>query len=291
MFFYDAKGSDLFEQITRLPEYYLTRTEIKILHHMAEELKEHCHHVDVIEFGSGDCKKISILFDAIPDKYLQTIRYIPFDVSIDAVKKSSEILSQRFPSLQIHGIVADFVTQLEVIQKDTEKIICFLGSTIGNFPPEQSISFLKNLQAIMNQDDFLLIGFDRVKQKEIIESAYNDSQMITEQFNKNILQVVNTLVNTDFNPDLFDHVAFYNQDLSRIEMHLRAQKDLEISCPSLAQPLKLKKNETIHTENSYKFTEEQIHKLAQQSGLTIEKILSDEHQWFSLVLLSKRRED
>jgi L-histidine Nalpha-methyltransferase len=291
MFFYDAKGSHLFEQITGLPEYYLTRTEITLLHEIVEDLRDHCHHIDLIEFGSGDCKKISILLDTLPKESLRTIRYIPFDVSIDAIKKSSEILSKRYPDLHIHGIVADFNTQLDVIWKDTKKIICFLGSTIGNFSPIQASAFLTDLQRIMNPDDLLLIGFDRVKQKEVIESAYNDMQLLTEQFNKNILQVVNNLISTDFDPDLFDHIAFYNEESSRIEMHLKAQRDLEISCPGLSSPLTIKKNETIHTENSYKFSEEHINRLAEHTGLRIKRIISDENQWFSLVLFSKNRRE
>lgn len=287
MFFYDAKGSHLFEQITTLPEYYLTRTEIGLLQQIAEIIKDQCHHVDLIEFGSGDCKKISILLDALSEESLHTIRYIPFDVSRGAVQKSSEILRQRYPDLHIHGIVADFTTQLDVIKKDTRKIICFLGSTIGNFKPKQATTFLQDVQRIMNPDDRVLIGFDRVKQKAIIESAYNDSQMLTERFNKNILNVVNKLIDTDFDPELFDHIAFYNHELSRIEMHLKARKNLTVSCPGLSSPLIIKKNETIHTENSYKFSDEDIHTLAQDSGLMIESIISDENQWFSLVLFSK----
>lgn len=288
IFFYDGKGSHLFEQITTLPEYYLTRTEISLLHTIAEKLKDDIHHIDLVEFGSGDCKKISILLDALSEKSRRSIRYIPFDVSLDAVKKSSEILTDRYPELRIHGIVADFITQLDVIPKDTKKIICFLGSTIGNFSPKQTIRFLSDLRQIMNHDDHLLIGFDRVKQKEVIEQAYNDSQLLTEQFNKNILEVVNKLIDTDFDPFMFDHVAFYNEELSRIEMHLKAQKTHKISSPTFSSPLLIKKDEMIHTENSYKFTKDHIYMLAQKSGLTIDEIVSDENEWFSLVLFSKK---
>jgi len=200
-FFYDAKGSHLFEEITKLPEYYLTRTEIDLLKQVADDIKKKCHHIDLIEFGSGNCTKISILLGAIPNEFHPTVRYIPFDVSIDAVQKSSEILLKKFPNLQIHGIVADFMSQLNVIPANTQKIICFLGSTIGNFSMDQAVSFLTELGKIMNTDDLLLLGFDRVKKKDIIESAYNDKLRVTEQFNKNILSVINTLINTDFNPD------------------------------------------------------------------------------------------
>ena len=288
IFFYDAKGSHLFEQITTLPEYYLTRTEISLLHIIAEKLKDTIHHIDLVEFGSGDCKKISILLEPLSKQALHSIRYIPFDVSHDAVKKSSEILTKKFPELRIHGIVADFITQLDVIPKESKKIICFLGSTIGNFSPIQTITFLSNLKRIMNPDDLLLIGFDRVKQKEIIEKAYNDTQLLTEKFNKNILEVVNNIVNTDFDPINFDHVAFYNEELSRIEMHLKAQKTHEVSSPSLPSKVLIKKDEMIHTENSYKFTKDQITMLARKSGLTIKEIISDENEWFSLVLFSRQ---
>lgn len=250
---------------------------------MKDELKD----IYIIEFGSGDCTKISLIVNAIPEIQRNSISYVPFDVSETAIRKSCNNLLRRFPRLSIHGIVADFMTQLDVLPAKSKKIICFLGSTIGNFSKKQSIRFLQDLEDIMHSGDRLLLGFDMVKDKEIIENAYNDSQKVTEKFNKNILHVVNDLIDTNFNPDDFAHVAFFNEEMSRIEMHLKAVENVEVFSPRLDAPLFLKKGETIHTENSYKFTIKQIEKLAQESHLDIEKIFTDGKKWFSLAILIK----
>jgi L-histidine N-alpha-methyltransferase len=285
--FYDEKGSKLFEEITKLPEYYLTSTELELLNDVAIELCYNLKNIDIVEFGSGDCTKISILLDAIPDEFIDTICYIPFDVSVVAVEKSSNILLERFPGIKIHGIVADFISQLDVIPKDRKKVYCFLGSTIGNFSIKNATQFLIDLNEIMQTDDLLLLGFDMLKNKEILEKAYNDSKNVTEKFNKNILNVVNEHIGTNFDPDNFEHIAFFNEDFSRIEMHLKAIKDLDIYCPICPINIEIKNGETIHTENSYKFKFEDIKNIASCAGLEIKKIFTDEDKWFSLVLLNK----
>lgn len=290
IFFYDAVGSELFEEITRLPEYYLTRTEIPLIIKAANHLQDRLRDVDIVEFGSGDPTKISLILDAVPEHLLHTITYIPVDVSDAVVKQSSALLLERYPGIKIRGVVADFFSQLDVIPKHSKKIFCFLGSTIGNFSPEKAQEFLINVSAIMNAGDILLVGFDMVKNIEILEKAYNDDSSITERFNKNILTVVNTYLDTDFNPDDFDHVAFYNQKHSRIEMHLKALRDLEITGSSLAEPLRIQQGETLHTENSYKFTVEDIYRFADAANLCIHHRYTDMHNWFSLVQFLKKGE-
>lgn len=287
VFFYDDKGSKLFEEITKLPEYYLTRTEIPLIKKAASHLSSRLRNVDIVEFGSGDCTKISILLESVPKEFRKTICYVPFDVSRTTVEKSSRILLSRFPEIKIHGIVADFMTQLDVIPKESKKVFCFLGSTIGNLSMEKAQFFLINLSRIMNSDDLLLLGFDMVKNKEVLENAYNDRQNVTEKFNKNILNVVNNYIDSDFNPDNFEHIAFYNEKLSRIEMHLKALRDLEIFCPDASSNISIKKGETIHTENSYKFTEKNIQSLAKGADLKIQNIYTDTNKWFSLLELKK----
>ena len=287
VFFYDAKGSKLFEEITKLSEYYLTRTEVTLLREAAPQIADKLRNVDIVEFGSGDCTKISILLDTIPEEFIDTVCYVQVDVSIDAVEKSSNILLNKFPGIRIHGIVADFISQLDVIPKDTKKVFCFLGSTIGNLSMEEAMKFLVELSEIMHSGDLLLLGFDMVKNKEVLEEAYNDSKHVTERFNKNILNVVNSHIGTDFDPNTFEHIAFYNERFSRIEMHLKAIKDLEIPCPSLPTTISIKKGETIHTENSYKFTDENIKNLASGADLEIQNIFTDKNKWFSLVQLIK----
>jgi L-histidine N-alpha-methyltransferase len=287
VFFYDYNGSKLFEEITKLSEYYLTRTEIDLLKEAAPQISDKLRNVDIIEFGSGDCIKVSILLDTIPKEFIDTVCYVPFDVSIDAVEKSSTILLNKFPGIRIQGIIADFISQLDVIPKDTKKVFCFLGSTIGNLSMEKAMQFLVDLSEIMCSGDLLLLGFDMVKSKEILEKAYNDSKNVTERFNKNILNVVNSHIGTDFDPDTFEHIAFYNERFSRIEMHLKAIKNLEISCPSLPTNIYIKKGETIHTENSYKYTDENIESLSSGAGLEVQNIFTDKNKWFSLVQLIK----
>ena len=287
MFFYDSIGSKLFEEITKLPEYYLTRTEMDLLYEAANQISDKLHDVDIVEFGSGDCTKISILLDRIPEEFIASICYIPVDVSIASVKKSSNILLNTYPRIRIHGIVADFITQLDVIPKDRKKVYCFLGSTIGNLSIEEAMKFLVNLNEIMRPGDLLLLGFDMIKSKEILNRAYNDSKKVTEQFNKNILNVINSHIGTNFDPNNFEHIAFYNEQFSRIEMHLRAIEDVEIFCPRLPTNISIKKGEAIHTENSYKFTNDNIKHLATGAGLEIQNIFTDENNWFSLVQLIK----
>ncbi len=290
-FFYDEAGSKLFEEITRLPEYYLTRTEKSILEKVALKIGRQLKNVDIIELGSGDCSKISILFKAIPDKELESIRYIPVDVSRAAIEKSASILLDNFSGLEIKGVVADFTKQLKLIPEGSKRVFCFFGSTIGNFTLKQADRLMDNLSKVMKPGDMLLLGVDRVKNKHIIEKAYNDRKKVTAKFNRNILNVVNSLIDTNFKPMDFEHVAFYNEEKSRIEMHLKAKKYLEISSPYLTDKIIIKKDETIHTENSYKFTNEYIHKLASILGLKIKNIFTDKNKWFSVIQFYKNSKD
>ncbi|MFW6124321.1 MAG: L-histidine N(alpha)-methyltransferase [Acidobacteriota bacterium] len=290
-FFYDAVGSKLFEEITRLPEYYLTRIEKSILKRAAKNITNQMKDLDIIELGSGDDSKISILFNALPDEQIKSVNYIPVDVSQAAMEKSANILLKKFPSLKIHGVVADFTTQLKLIPARPKHIFCFFGSTIGNFTKEQAQQFMNNLSEVMLSGNSLLLGVDMVKNKEILEKAYNDSRNVTEAFNRNILNVVNSLIGTDFNPRDFEHLAFYSQEHSRIEMHLKAKKDLEISCPRLPNKIIIRKRESIHTENSYKYTNESINKLASTSGLKIKNRFTDKNNWFSVIQLYKKGEN
>ena len=278
----------MFNEITKLPEYYLTRSEIEILNKIAPTIKDKFKEKDIIEFGSGDCKKISIILEHIEKNHYDTLCYIPIDISPDAVKGSADILINKYPGIKIHGIVADFLTQLEVIPKDKKKIFCFLGSTIGNLSTDKAKDFLKKLSLIMQKDDTLLLGFDMVKEKQILEEAYNDSSKITEKFNKNILNVINTHIGSDFNPDSFEHIAFYNEEQSRIEMHLRSKKDIKIICPTINDCIYIKKGEMIHTENSYKYTIDDIKDFSRHSGLEIQNIYTDKNKWFSLVQFIKK---
>jgi L-histidine N-alpha-methyltransferase len=284
-YFYNAAGSKLFEDITRLPEYYQTRTEIKLIKEAASRLQ--LENTDIIEIGSGDCRKISVLLNQLPSESIKTIRYIPIDLSQSALEESTGILSGMYPDLNIHGIVADFIHTEKIIPDGRRRFFCFFGSTIGNYHPSEALKFLNHFNSSMNSGDRLLLGLDRVKDKQYLERAYNDKSNITAKFNKNILNVVNNIAETDFNEDDFDHLAFFNESLNRIEMHLVAKRKVVISSPHLNNVLLIQPDETIHTENSYKFTDADIENFQDHSGLIIEDTVTDDDNWFSLVQFIK----
>lgn len=288
LFLYDAVGSKLFEEITRLPEYYPTRTEKKLLRRFATLLASWENPLNVVEIGSGDCSKISILLEGIPSHRWPSIRYTPVDVSRDAIRDAAQGLQGKFPGIKIHGLVADFTRHLHHLPKGRNRLFCFLGSTIGNLTREQNRRFFQDMARVMNSGDALLLGLDMIKPVEVLERAYNDSQGVTAAFNRNILNVVNSHIGTDFDPQAFDHLAFFNPDHNRIEMHLRANRRLKISCPVLGRGILMEKEETIHTENSHKYSPSDIEELAAIGGLEVRDCLSDENRWFSLIYFMKK---
>ncbi|MFO7916319.1 MAG: L-histidine N(alpha)-methyltransferase [Candidatus Krumholzibacteriales bacterium] len=287
IFFYDEAGSRLFEKITSLPEYYPYNTEKEILREIAPELCKSFEGIDVVEIGSGDCSKISILLNAIPKQRRKTIRYVPVDISYSALRDSADIISERFPRIEFSGLVADFISQMDRIPRADGRFFCFFGSTIGNLSRRGALSYLTGLHEVMAPGDNLLLGVDMVKDIKIIERAYNDSEGVTAEFNRNILKVINSLAGTDFDPEAFSHVAFFNGEHSRIEMHLEARKDMEVKTPYLKENILIRKGERIHTENSHKFSREQIEVMLRSAGLTIKKLYTDPNRWFLLILAGR----
>jgi len=287
-YFYDTRGSRLFEEICQLPEYYLTRTEISILKDIAPDLMETFAHRDLVELGSGANMKIRVLLGSVDKSIRATLRYIPVDISESAVIEASWDLLERYPEIKVLGIIADFISQLDVIPTERPLMFCLLGSTIGNLEQEEAIEFLHSISRNMKLDDKLLVGFDMVKARVTMEAAYNDNQGVTAEFNKNILNVLNNELNANFDSSHFDHVAFFNEDHNRIEMHLRANHDNVVNLKSIDLELEFKRGETIHTENSRKFNAESIKDLAARAGLSIENWYSDTVGWFSLVLMTRR---
>lgn len=287
-YFYDEFGSDLFEQITQLDEYYPTRTEQSILKRIAPDLMNRNSALEIIELGSGDCSKISILLEAINKTDIKNIKYIPVDISKSAIKNSANELSGKFPQMEIGGYVADFIHQLNQIpHSEKPRLISFLGSTIGNFSTRESIEILQNLSKSLLKGDSLLVGFDLVKPHQIIHAAYNDSKGVTEKFNKNILNVVNRIIESNFKVTDFDHHSFFNIVKSRVEMHLIANKSCTINSRFLAESLHFEKGESIHTENSHKYSLNSIEELIKKSGLNIRNVYADSEKWFALVELGK----
>jgi L-histidine N-alpha-methyltransferase len=287
LFFYDEAGSKLFQEITGLPEYYLYHVEKKLLREITPEFCKSLEFVDIVEIGSGDCSKISILLESIPRHWRESVRYIPIDISRAAIEQSAEVLKERFPQIEVHGIVANFINQLHLIPECTDRLFCFLGSTMGNLSEKLARQYLIRIKEVMCAGNTLLLGLDMIKDIEVLERAYNDRGNVTARFNKNVLKVVNRLTGTNFDPDDFQHVAFYNQELSRIEMHLEAKRDLDITSPHLEESIVIKRGERIHTENSHKFSERQIHQMAKKAGLTIKRIFTDEKKWYSLIEMVK----
>ncbi len=283
-YFYDEIGSDLFEAITELPEYYPTRTEKSILESIAPELMNRNSSFEIIELGSGDCSKISILIEAVQKVNLENVNYIPIDISKSAIENSTAELLEKFPDMKINGYVADFIHQLNQIpHSEKPRLICFLGSTIGNFSKSDSTKILRNLAKGLLKGDSLLVGFDLVKPKSVLHAAYNDSAGVTEQFNKNILNVVNSIIDTDFNTDDFNHHSFFNHEKSRIEMNLVANKNCSVNSPFIKSPIYFENGESIHTENSHKYYLNGIEELIANSGLVVKNSYTDPKKWFALV--------
>jgi len=286
-YFYDKKGSALFEEITKLEEYYPTRTEKEIIAGLWDQLQLDEHDLRIIELGSGDASKMELLFSQVPAEKQQYLQYVPVDISESAIRTAADRLAKRFPTLRISGIVADFIHQLDLLPRKGKRCFCFFGSTIGNLDEDEVSHFMTMLKNSMHNGDYLLLGLDMVKSVDVLERAYNDSKGVTARFNKNILEVVNDLLQADFDTGAFHHLAFFNHHKSRIEMHLEAQRNMTVRLGCNNQSIRIQKGSTIHTENSHKFDLKQINQLAGENGLQVKKLHTDPRKWFSLAHLQK----
>lgn len=209
--------------------------------------------------------------------------YVPVDVS-DIIINSSENLTSKYPGLQVNAVISFYEEGMDFIvsRENSSKLILFLGSSIGNFSGEERIDFMRMLGKYMNKSDRLLIGFDLIKNKEVLDMAYNDSRGYTAQFNLNLLQRINDELEANFDTDEFEHLAFFNEKESRVEMHLKARTDMTVEINGIGEKIMFKKGEMIHTENSYKFNHETIKHLADNSGLEFSDHYTDEREYFSL---------
>lgn len=285
-YFYDDYGCHLFDQICCTPEYYLTETELLLLDESACDIMNFFieDRADLVELGSGSNKKIRKLFDAIDADIHCKIRYVPVDISEHSIREASEELIKLYENIPIFGIVADFNRQLEVLPNG-RKMVIFLGSTMGNFTENEAIAFLRNISNIMTPDDWLLLGLDMLKPVQVIEAAYNDKMGLTEKFNLNILVRINRELHADFNIDDFNHVAFFNREKERIEMHLEAKRAVRVTISDLFLTIDFKKGETIHTEICKKYSRESASKIFAKAGLSETAWFTDPEEWFSLVTL------
>lgn len=282
-FLYDDLGSKLFEEISNTKEYYLTRTEKKILNKYSSKIINESGARELLELGSGSSKKTKLLIlEAL--KVENNITYVSFDISEKALKMSYEELKNISSNLNIKLVKGDFINDLEKLDHtDKPRLYLFLGSTLGNFNNETAIKFLSNISKKMKKNDFLLLGVDKIKNKEIIKAAYNDQAGITEKFNKNILNVINKEYNLNFNPKMFRHVAEFNEDKNQIEMYLKAISDQKIN--SHIENIEINLGEKILTEISRKFSDSSIDEIFQNSGLETVQDFKDERNYYSLYLL------
>ncbi len=277
-YFYDAQGSELFEEITRQTEYYPTRTEKSLLQqHSADIAATLGADCVLIEPGSGSSEKVEVLLSALRPK-----AYVPLEISEAALHGAAERLTADFPWLQIHAVCADYSNGMSLPSEllDERRVLFYPGSTIGNFEPLQALQFLQRLRKLCSHDGGLLIGVDLQKDPAILDAAYNDAEGMTAAFNLNVLQHINRVAEANFDSDAFAHQALYNSDVGRIEMYLKSL--CEQSVTVAGQSIEFAAEERILTEYSYKYTVESFQKLASAAGFTPVQYWTDAEQLFSV---------
>ncbi len=290
---YDSEGSRLFESITTLPEYYPTRTEREILASYAEAIitatdSDYSRPLRLLELGAGTASKTGILLEAVTQLRNEVI-YLPVDVSSDALDAACDSIGCLWPDVQLQPMVANYVThppKLDRFQGTT--LAMYIGSSIGNFAPKDARTILRNLRSELRAGDALLLGTDMVKDEATLVRAYDDKAGITAAFNLNILHRLNRELGANFDTGCFRHRARWNRVKSRIEMHLESTRDQCVDIPAAQVSLQFAAFETIHTENSYKFSESTLGALLEDAGFTIEQTLTDPRQWYTLTLAGVR---
>jgi L-histidine N-alpha-methyltransferase len=286
-YFYDERGSELFDRITALPEYYPTRCERAILNRYAPAVVENSEAAELVELGSGTASKTRALLYAMAGAGTLR-RYVPFDVDASVVDGSAAQLIELYPGLEVHGVVGDFQRDLERVPEGTRRLFAFLGGTIGNLYPDERLGFLRRLRDLMDPSDRLLLGTDLVKDGAVLEAAYNDSAGVTAEFNRNVLRVVNRGLDADFEPESFRHVAFFDEGNSRIEMRLRAQGAQTVRIPGAGLEVAFADGEEIRTEISTKFTRDGVEQELRESGLVLDRFLTDDDALFGVAFASPR---
>ena len=282
-YFYDQRGSELFEAITRLPEYYPTRTERALLEGWMPELMAQLGTRTLIELGAGSAEKSRIILDAMRATGLAEL-YVPIDVSATFLSQTAACLRREYPGLVVEPAIADIAEELNLPRRIPHPALyAFLGSTIGNFYPPAAIRLLRRIRAAMEPSDRFLMGVDLRKDIGRIERAYNDSQGVTAEFNRNMLLVLNHELGADFDPDAFDHRAFYDTVAHRIEMHLVSTRDQRVTVPGL-EPVAFARGESLRTEISCKYDRASVSALFAAADLRIEAWPIDPATPFALVV-------
>ncbi len=281
-FFYDAEGARLFEEITALPEYYQTRTELGILEHRVTEIAALAGpNIALLEYGSGAGRKVRLLLDALE----RPVAYVPIDISGEQLEAVARLLRADYPDVDIHPVQADYTRPLDLpkLPGESRRVAFFPGSTIGNFEPDAATAFLRGVRHTVGDDGALLIGFDRVNPPATLEAAYDDAQGVTARFNCNLLVRLNRELGANFHVAHFAHQARWNAEESRIEMHLVSLRDQVVTLGGMM--IRFGHGETIWTESSYKYDREMVDRLATSAGFRVRKLWSDADELFWVGLL------
>ena len=285
---YDTRGAELFEQICELPEYYPTRTERAILERVAGELIAQSGASELVELGSGSATKTRLLLDAMAAAgTLES--FIAVDVTESFVRDSAAELIAEYPGLRVHGLIGDFERHLDRLPPPSgPRLLAFLGGTIGNFPPANRRHFLRTVCGLLGPNDHLLLGTDLVKDRSILEAAYDDSAGVTAEFNRNILYVINRELGANFDPARFDHVARFDTENEWIEMRLRSREAQQVELAALDLTVSFAAGEDLRTEISAKFTRERVAAELAAAGLALAAWHTDADDWFALSLARRR---
>lgn len=284
--FYDDRGSELFERICELPEYYQTRTEAALLAASADRIAELTGADELVELGSGAATKTRLLLDAM-QRAGQLSLYVPMDVSEGILRRAARELIAEYAELSVHGVVGDFLTHLEEIPAGGRRLVIFLGGTIGNLEPARARELLREIHRATAPGDWLLLGTDLIKDPAVIEAAYNDDAGVTAEFNRNILRVVNRLAGGDFDPARFRHRAFYDPGPHRIEMRLVSDAGQRVALSRLGTTLNLAAGDEIRTEISTKYDRRLARQLLADGGFRPVEWFTDPGELFGLSLAAR----
>jgi L-histidine N-alpha-methyltransferase len=286
--FYDTRGSELFDAICELPEYYPTRTERAILQRCAAELVAEAGAGELVELGSGSASKTRVLLDAMADAG-NLVRYVPVDVSERTLRTTAARLVTEYPGLRVHGLVGDFERHLQRLPRpEAPRLVCFLGGTIGNFPPGSRRRFLRKVATRLGAGGHLLLGVDLVKPREVLEAAYDDAAGVTAEFNRNVLRVINRELDGNFDLEAYEHVAYYDAEREWIEMRLRARSSQRIEIRALDLTVEFDAGEEMRTEISAKFTHARLERDLAAAGMELAAWFTDEDEQFATVLARRR---
>lgn len=283
--FYDERGGQLFEEITRLPEYYPTRAERAILTARAATVAARTGAAVLVELGAGSAEKTRLLLDALRAESAGTLRaFVPVDVSVNAVVDAAEALREEYPELAVHGVVADFESQLHLLPPGGPRLTAFLGGTIGNLEPGPRAAFLRGVRASMRAGDWLLLGTDLVKSPDVLLPAYDDGSGVTAEFNRNVLHVINRELKADFDPVRFTHAAVWDPEQEWIEMRLRSTQDQQVRVEALELTVEFAAGEEMRTEVSAKFRRDRVEAELSAAGFTLDEWWTDPGDRFALSL-------